>query len=138
MICRHPRLSYASVGPWLEAIDCKFALEERAALLAASTGCFHGFHANTAASVIHQPVSLSEANRSYHFEVVHCLSGAVSLELLGADPSLPLAVGVPVANPGPRGACVAFDVAVHTPITADLVITTTALADAADYYLNFR
>ena len=132
-----PALSYASVEPVLDGLGCKFALES-AASLSASTGCFHGFHTSRAAAVIHQPLSLSEAHRSYHVEVVHCLSGTVTLELVGADPSVPLAVGVPVANPGPRGVCAAFDVEVPTPLVADLVITTSAQSDAGDFYLNFR
>ncbi|HEY0463289.1 MAG TPA: hypothetical protein VGC79_03730 [Polyangiaceae bacterium] len=131
-----PALSYASVEPLLALLRCKFALQS-AAPLAASTGCLHGLHASTSAAVIHQQLSLSEANRSYHVELVHCLSGEVTLELVGGDPSFPLAVGMPVVSPGPKGACVALDVEVPRPITADLVITTSALSDPADFYLNF-
>jgi hypothetical protein len=132
-----PALGYSTVQPLLAGLGCKFALES-AASLSASPGCFHGIHASTAAAVIHQQLSLSEANRSYHVELVHCLAGTVSLELLGADPAQPLAVGTPIADPGAKGACVGFDVQVQSPITADLVITTTSSADAVDYYLNFR
>ncbi len=132
-----PALSNASVAPVLDGLGCKFALESAPAL-SASSGCFHGIHASAAATVIHQQLSLSEPHRSYHVEMIHCLSGTLTLELFGADPALPLAVGMPLENPGPMGACVAFDVQVQTPATADLVITTTALPDATDFYLNFR
>jgi len=132
-----PALGYSTVQPLLDALGCKFALES-AASLSASPGCFHGIHASTTAAVIHQQLSLSEADRSYHVELVHCLSGTVTLELRGADPSVLLAVGMPVADPGPSGICATFDVEVQTPTTADLVITTTALSDAVDFYLNFR
>ncbi|MEI9941595.1 MAG: hypothetical protein WDO69_30640 [Pseudomonadota bacterium] len=71
-------------------------------------------------------------------DALGCKFALEDIELLGADASVPLAVGTPVANPGPRGACVALDVEVQTPTVADLVISTTASFDAGDFNLNFR
>jgi len=131
-----PALSYASVAPLLDGLGCQLALDDKKPL-AASTGCFHGVQAGASAAVLHQPLSLSEAHRSYHVELVHCLSGMATLELLGADPGVPLAVSRPPESPGPRGACASFDVEVQTPITADLVIRTSE-ANFSEFYLNFR
>ena len=132
-----PVLSYASVGPLIDALGCKFSLAS-AGPLSASPGCFHGLHASSTAAVVHQQLTLSEANRSYHVELVHCLSGTVTLQLFAADPAAPIAVGMPIANPGPMGVCAALDVEVQAPMTADLVITTSDMVDAGDLYLNFR
>ena len=132
-----PVLGYASVGPLIDALDCKFSLES-AGPLSASPGCFHGLHVSATAAVVHQQLSLSEAHRNYHVELVHCLSGTVTLQLLGADPAVPIAIGMPIESPGPMGVCAAFDVEVQAPMTADLVISASDMADTGDFYLNFR
>lgn len=131
-----PALGYASVAPLLDGLGCELALDGTRPL-SASSGCFHGVQASATEAVVHQPLSLSEAHRSYHVELIHCLNGMATIELLGADPAVPLAVGMPPEIPGPRGACASFDVEVQTPITADLVIRTSE-SNFSEFYLNFR
>jgi hypothetical protein len=137
---RSPALAFASVSPLLDSLGCKYAKEDASAL-SASSGCFHGFFASGSA-VIEQQLALSEAHRTYHVELDRCSSstraGRVTLELRGADPDVPLAVGLPVAEPGPNGTCLAFELEVQTPVTATLVITTTESFGPGDFYLNFR
>ena len=135
-----PALAYASFAPLLATLGCKFA-KESAQALSPNANCFHGLFSG-GPSTIHQQLSLSEANRSYHVELDDCAAksraGRVTLELFGADPSIPLAVGTPVAAPGPRGTCLAFDLELEAPVIADLVITTAASFGPGDFFLHFR
>ncbi|HYP75978.1 MAG TPA: hypothetical protein VER12_08490 [Polyangiaceae bacterium] len=128
------------VIPLTEELGCKFA-KYSAPALPPSSGCLHGFY-SSGARVIEQPLMLAEANRTYHVELDECSastrSGRVTVSLRGDEPSPPLAVGMPVSDPGARGTCLAFDVEVQAPVTATLVITTTAAFDAGDFYMNFR
>ncbi|HET7538457.1 MAG TPA: hypothetical protein VFK05_01250 [Polyangiaceae bacterium] len=134
-----PALARARVDALIAAVGCKFAQDFELATaepLSPSAGCFHGLHPSNAP--IHQRLSLPEANRRYHVEVAGCVPGTLGLELFGSDPSQPLAVGVPVAEPGPRRTCSAFELEVQAPLTADLVITPKAGFESDDFYLNFR
>jgi hypothetical protein len=127
-----------AIAPLRAELGCKLA-RESADLLAPSTGCFHGLHASQGA--VHQQLSLPEAHRSYRVELAYCARGSFTLELLGPDSSVPLAVGMPVIDPGGRGICIALDVEVEAPMIADLVITPTAAwdgGDNGDFLMSFR
>lgn len=130
-----PGLAYASFQPLLDQIDCKFSLQSKNPLFP-SEGCLQGF---SATGTVRQQLMLADAKRSYHVELEQCSSrmrpDQYTLELYGADPSVPLAVGKPIADPDMRGACLAFDVEVETATLAELVITTPS---GYDFYLSFR
>ena len=130
-----PALLRAPVDALLDAAGCRFAFDEAQAL-SPSVGCFHGMRF---ATPLHQQLLLLEPNRSYHVEIDYWGSTAVTLELFGADNSVPLAVGMPTETPGPRGTrFVTLDVEVQAPVIADLVITPQAGFVDNDFYLNFH
>jgi hypothetical protein len=73
---------------------------------------------------------LAQADRPYHLEFVDCAGQTfanVKVELFGADPSTPLAVGAAPAEPGPNQSCLELDAQVAAPVVAHLVFTSPSL-----------
>lgn len=73
---------------------------------------------------------LAQANRPYHLQFVDCAGQSfanVKVELFGADPSTPLAVGAAPAEPGADQSCLELDAQVAAPAVARLVFTSPSL-----------
>ena len=71
-------------------------------------------------------LELATAGKAYHLELVHCSPQSVAdttVQLFGADPATPLAVGVAPSDPGPDEACLALDAQVEVPVVGHLVFT---------------
>lgn len=71
-------------------------------------------------------LNLAAAGRAYHIELIRCADQKFppsKVELFGADPTTPLAVAVPPADPGSDRSCFALDVTVDAPMVAHLVIS---------------
>jgi hypothetical protein len=110
--------------------------------LEADPRCLHGLFAFSGGSDDHQYVELREAERTYHVELYYCAEATraehATLELFGSDSEVPLAVATPVDTPGPDAACLGLEVGLAEPVTAELVLTTSAdFLPVGDVFFRF-
>jgi len=126
-------LGYDSVKELLASFDCELLTFIENVPLAANAMCQHGVSAG-----LRKTLSLSEAGKPYHLQLTNCSETAVglSLQLFGGNPPSLIGTGVPLAAPGPGGACLELDVEVEQPTSADVVIGATS--GAVSGWFQFR